>query len=218
MSRFKSSLRTAVPVVLAMLVGAAMVGVAQSHPGDKALLHSGHSDTMKGTLKARNFKYLQPKTFKYTVPAGAIMGEDAAEGVNHAGYSGEAVLVNGASAVAGVMLPTGSRVTKVQLFSESTDFIRIHLEKNPLATGGDHVDMSEFNSTACGNDFCVATDTTIDQPKIVGNRHYGLWIDNQDTPNVSVFKVVITYKTNSPLPPIGTGVAAAGGPGSDTNP
>ena len=220
MSRIKSSLRTAVPVVLAMLVGAAMVGVAQSHPGDKALLHSGHSDTMKGTLKARNFKYLKAKTFRYIVSGGAFIPENAGQTVDHGNYSGM-VSLNGGPAVTGLDLPPGAVVTRFELFTaDGAGAVDIHLESNDLqGNHGDVVDMTA--ASTCGSTtFCKETATGLDDPAtpqrenvIAKNRHYGLWANGPGT----IYKVLIFYKTRAPLPPVGTGIAVSG-TGGDTNP
>lgn len=204
MSKIKSWARDALPVLTALLIGAGMVNVAQSHTGETALLHSGHSDKMDGTLTARNFRYSKARTFRYVVPAAAFSAEATTSDLNHGGYSGVVALDNDDEAVAGVSLPIRARVTRVRTFVDEGD-IRIHLESNKLDGNGDHGEMVDEDPPTCpGTSVCVFTDSSIDSPVIRGDRHYGLWLDSQGA-SARIFKVVIYYKTRAPSPPVGTG-------------
>jgi hypothetical protein len=57
----RRKLMSLLPVMAAFLVGASLVGVATGHSGFQDLLHSGHSDKIKGTLTARRFRFSHPK-------------------------------------------------------------------------------------------------------------------------------------------------------------
>ena len=199
MRTLRSPLGSWLSLVAAMLVGAGLVGVAQGHRGDRALLHSGHSDTMDGTLTAKNFEYKQPKLFRYTVPAAAFVPNSDSTVFSHTGYSGLVAVSNFNEVVAPVNLPLGAVVTKVQWFhSTSTTSGRLHLEANDLA--GSHLDMAKFrNPPACATQPCRMTDSTIRRERIVANRHYGLWL-YADSGTADAYKVVIFYRVRRPAP------------------
>jgi hypothetical protein len=54
-------MRRLVLLLAAFLVGASFVGVASGHTGFGKLLHSGHSDRIKGVLTARDFRRSTPR-------------------------------------------------------------------------------------------------------------------------------------------------------------
>lgn len=188
-----------------------MVGVAQSHGGDRDLVHSGHDDSIDGTLSAKGFKYLKARTFRYVVPAGAFIPESASSDLGHGGGSAQVNLTQG-EAIAGVSLPVGSTIRKIEMFT-SDDSNPVAVELQEVDQEGNIQQLSVLNATNndCGGediDYCRTSDSSIDDPgtqrvegKIRGNRHYGLYA----TGTGILYKVLISYKTRSLSTPPGTG-------------
>ena len=214
MTFVRSLARSWLPVGVAFLIGATFVGVAAGHGGSPDFLHSGHSDTMNGTLKAKNFKFKSPKTNRLVVPGSAFAPNDCT------GFSGEACSNTADNMVAPVNLPQGAVVKRVLWTYDSgaAGDASIHLESN--FGDANHDDMSLMNTDACGSSPCTKSDSTI-SPSGINNarRWYGLWL----SPNIaghSTFRVVIVYTTRSVGPATGLpqGVRAAAGPsGSGQN-
>jgi hypothetical protein len=202
---FNSLFQSWIPLGIAFVLGTVVVGgVAIAHPGSPSFLHSGHSDTMNGTLTAKNFKYKSPKTVRLVVPGSAFIPESDASTFEHGGYSGEATPTGGSEMVAPVELPHGARVVSVRWFYDENAAVEnaeLHLEANNLT--GDHADMALLLSDACATTPCPPTVDTSISPNTINNRtrHYGLWLDDlSDTGDVTTYKVVITYRVGAPGP------------------
>jgi hypothetical protein len=68
-SFLRSLLQSWIPVGVAFALGTVVVGgIAIAHPGSPAFLHSGHSDTMNGTLTAKDFEYKKAKRSASSFP------------------------------------------------------------------------------------------------------------------------------------------------------
>jgi hypothetical protein len=174
---------------------------------------------MNGTLTAKNFKYKTPKTVQYVVAGSAFVSGNPGQEPDHGDYSGKVVVASGQSAVAPVYLPQGATVTKVTVWHETTsanDF-ELHLESN-FSDGG-HDDMVLFLASACAATPCSTSTTTVDfNPVNNKTRAYGLWLFNGSAGSITVYRVVITYRTSSVGPASAMpNRATAFGPGSGTN-
>ena len=210
---------TWLPLAVAFLIGAFFVGSAMGHPGFPEFLHSGHNDTMNGTLTAKNFKYKTPKVVQYVVPGSAFVSGNPGQEPDHGDYSGRVTVAASESAVAPVYIPQGAVVTKVTVWHETgaaSDW-RIHLEANDDV--GTHIDMVNLLASACVATPC-STSTTAINHKVVNNtaRDYGLWLSNQIGSSITVYRVVISYRTSF-LGPVSAMPSGAGfaGPGSGNN-
>jgi len=190
----------AVVVIATLLVG----GSAGGHPGSSGFLHAGHSDTMNGTLTAKNFKFKTPKTVRLVVPGSAFIPDSDADTYSHGGYSGEVTPLAGSEMVAPVELPQGARVTQVRWFydeSAADDAGELHLESN-LIQGG-HTDMALLQSLACATEPCPPRVDSSISPNTINNRvrHYGLWLnDLGGAGDLTTRKVVILYRIGVPGP------------------
>lgn len=219
MSAVKKLLHSWLPVAVAFLMGALFVGSASGHPGFPDVLHAGHSDRMAGTLTAKNFKYNKPKAVQYVVPGSAFVSGNPGQEPDHGDYSGIVTVSTAESAVAPVYLPHGAVVTKVTVWHETgaDDDWNIHLEANGN-TGG-HADMVNLAASACAATPC-STSTTAVSPNTVNNkkRSYGLWLSNNIGSGITVYRVVITYRTSAlgPAAALPRGAQFAG-PASDSN-
>lgn len=213
MTFLKSLVRSWLPVGVAFLLGATFVGIAGAHSGFPEFLHSGHSDTMNGTLTAKNFKYKTPKTNKLVVPGAAFVGDTNTSVIDHGNYSGQVFLPAGNVANAPVNLPHGAVVTKVSWFHDTAAAgdAELHLEAN-TATGG-HDDMVAPSNAACAATPCVTVVTTV-SPNVINNglRHYGIFLSANN--DFTTYKVVIFYTTRLPGPatglPSGPGISRPG--------
>src|SRR5688500_416449 len=103
------------PVLAAFLLGVGLVsGVGVAHDGSGQLLHSGHSDTMNGTLTAKGFKYNSPKTQKLVLGASSFNPNAHTCQFTLEGYGGALKDLNGCAGYSqDFSLPKGSRITKV---------------------------------------------------------------------------------------------------------
>jgi len=203
------------PLVVAFLIGALFMGSASGHSGFPGFLHSGHSDTMNGTLTAQNFKYASPRLVRYVVPGSAFVSGALGDDPDHTGYSGEVEVPVGEEAVAPVYLPHGAVVTRVTVWHGSTDVddFELHLESNIPAN--DHVDMVVLNPAACVDPLCTTTTTDIEANPINNNgRSYGIWLSNDSLGAITVYRVVVVYRTSF-LGPVSASLPGAGsfGPG-----
>lgn len=219
MSFIKKMFGSWLPVIVAFLVGGLFIGSASGHPGFPEFLHAGHSDTMAGTLTARNFRYSTPKVVQYVVPGSAFVEGNPGEVPDHGNYSGQVAVLSGETAVAPVYLPQGAIVTRVTVWHETTaasDW-NLHLEAN--TSDGDHDDMVNFSASACAATPC-STSTTSVSPNTVNNktRSYGLFLSNGSGSTITVYRVVIVYKTRALGPASAMpDRAQVDAPGSDTN-
>ena len=211
---FKSLLQSWIPLGIAFVLGTVVVGgVAFAHPGSPAFLHSGHSDTMNGTLTAKNFKYKSPKTVRLVVSGSAFIPDSDGDTFEHGGYSGSATPLAGSEMVAPVELPHNARVVRVSWFydeSATEDAGELHLEANNL-TGG-HADMALLLSDICAADPCPPKVDASISPNTINNRtrHYGLWLDDAEgTGELTTYKVVITYRVGAPGPAASRPIAGA---------
>jgi hypothetical protein len=182
-------------------------GAAVGHPGSGAFLHSGHSDTMDGTLTAKNFEFKKAKTVRLVVPGSAFIPDASGDTYEHGGYSGEVTPLTGSEMVAPVNLPDDAKVVRVSWFydeSPADDQGELHLEVN-FPQGG-HDDMALLLSDACAASSCPPkVDTTI-TPNTINNktRHYGLWLnDLGGAGELTTYKVVIRYEVGAPGPASG---------------
>lgn len=219
MSAVKKLLHSWLPVAVAFLMGALFVGSASGHPGFPEFLHAGHSDRMAGTLTAKNFKYNKPKAVQYVVPGSAFVAANPTDVPDHGNYSGQVLVPTGEAAVAPVYLPHGAVVTKVTVWHETgaLDDWDIHLEANN--NGGGHSDMVNFGASACASTPCSTSTTTV-SPNTVNNkmRSYGLWLSNNIGSDITVYRVVITYRTSALGPAAALPrTAQFDGPDSDNN-
>jgi hypothetical protein len=218
-SFLKKLTATWLPLVVAFLIGALFMGSASGHSGTPGLLHSGHSDTMNGTLTAQNFKYASPRTVRYVVPGSAFVAANPGEEPDHANYSGEVEVPLAEAVVAAVNLPHGAVVTRVTAWhstTEGSDF-ELHLESNIPAD--DHDDMVVLEPVACATPPCQTTTADVEFNPINNNgRSYGIWFQNQGLEPLSLYRVVVVYRTSF-LGPVSASLVGAGpsGPGSGSN-
>lgn len=201
----KSLLRSWLPLGVAFLLGTLFFGgSAIGHPGFPKFLHSGHSDTMNGTLTAKNFKYKKAVAARLVVSGSAFIPDTDASTFSHGNYSGSVQPTNDNAVVAPIDLPNGARITRVRWYYDTSiagGVGSLHLEANDR-TGG-HADMSTLSSVACNTAPCApAVDTTI-APNTINNgtTHYGLWLsDASATEDLITYKIVIDYKVGRPGP------------------
>ncbi len=197
MSIVKRFVHAWLPVLAAFFIGAAFVGVAFAA-----------TTTFRGTVKAKNFQYLRPKTVQYVVPGSAFVAGNTTN-PDHGNFSGEVDVPASDSVVAAVNLPQGAVVTKVAVWTGTTaggDF-DLHLEANNL-TGG-HADMTVLSPIACPAKPCVASTTNI-RPNTINNakKAYGIWIGDNGGGS-TVYRVVVTYKTSGVGPVSGVPAGAS---------
>ena len=187
------------PLAVAFLIGALFVGSASGHPGFPNFLHAGHSDTMAGTLTAKNFKYRAPRTFLYVVPGSAFVAALPTDVPDHDNYSGGVVLPATDTAVAPVYLPQGAVVTRVTVWhgAGAANSWLLHLEQSDNV--GDHVDMVVMNAAACAAAPCTTSTITV-SPNTVNNttRSHGIMLRNTSGGEIRAYRVVITYRTSTP--------------------
>jgi hypothetical protein len=219
LSFIKKMFHAWLPVGVAFLIGALFVGSASGHTGFPAFLHSGHSDTMAGTLTAKNFKYSTPKVVQYEVPGSAFVAGTPSDVPDHGNYSGAVTLATGEVAVAPVYLPQGAVVTRVTVWHEVESAFDwdLHLEANDNVGG--HDDMVILDASACAATPC-STSTTTFSPNTVNNktRAYGLFLRNDGASPITVFRIVISYRTSALGPASALPQRAqVDTPGSDSN-
>lgn len=207
------------PLVVAFLIGAAFMGSASGHPDFPKFLHSGHSDTMNGTLTAQNFKYASPRSVRYVIPGSAFVAGLLGSEPDHTGYSGEVQVLPSEEAVAPVYLPQGVTVTRVAVWHGTTlaDAWELHLESN-FPDGG-HDDMVVLNPAECLSTPCITATTDVGfNPVNNQGRSYGIWLSNDTDVPITVFRVVVSYRTSF-LGPVSASLTGMGlsGPGSGTN-
>jgi hypothetical protein len=135
-------LRSWLPLGVAFLIGAAFVGVAGAHSGFPEFLHSGHSDTMNGTLTAKGFKYSTWKTSYLSVAAMDFAPDNIGDTTNdyYNLWLGPNLSNNdgGRCFNTGVNLPQGSKAQSITFYftsGASSDFFG-ELDRHRLSTAG----------------------------------------------------------------------------------
>jgi hypothetical protein len=190
-----------ISLLAAFLLGVALTGVATGHSGFGELLHSGHNDTMDGTLTAKGFKFKTRETSRLVVPAAAFQEADGTL-VHQFSADWRARLSAGGDAAAPVNLPDRAVVTRLTWFHDEdpapNSYVRLYFSKAAAGLGTQgtaYVGAGED----CPDLPCSTTDDSI-QNATVNNReraYFLAWnaIDEQDT-----HKVVIVYKVETPGP------------------
>ena len=185
------------PVAAAFAAGALFTGVATGHTGSTALLHSGHSDSMNGTLTAKGFRYAAPKTGRLVVPAAAF---------DHVTNNGGQITLPafGGARSAPVMLPDRSVVTKVEWFYDTNTSAgsQLQLEVWDPAPGAES-NMVTLSSGACGDTPCSSSTTVISSPTINNRRKHYVVTLFPGSEELTTFKIVITYRLGAPVPGLG---------------
>ncbi len=193
----KSLVKRVLPLTVAFLVGTGMVGTAWAI---KTFVFKGNLK-VTGVVTAKDFHYSVPKVAMLNVPGSAFTVDDASsDSVDHSNYSGAVDLnTQFSDAVAPVNLPQGAIVTKVVVWyaPASSGGWEMHLESNfDTAAAQDHDDMSILDAATCVANPCTVADTSIFPNKINNNtRFYGLWLNNQNGPGVTIYRAQIFYTT-----------------------
>ena len=180
--------------VAAFLLGIALTGIAAGHGGSGQVLHSGHSDSMRGNLTAKDFRYRSPKTSRLVIPGTAFHGRTHISEFQHDLELSSIIVPNSNYVVAPVFLPDGAQVKSIQWF---------HSDDNETGTFQMHASffengepaftlMSESTVNAgCSQEPCVVADSTVDASTINNrSRHYSLNVSGGET---TVFKAVVIY-------------------------
>jgi hypothetical protein len=204
----KRFLRAVLPLVAAFVLGALAVGQVGAHTGFPKFLHSGHSDTMNGTLKAKGFKFKTRKTGVLVVGASAFQPMDSGCGWSNPGYGGALIAESACLFSANVDLPSGARITKVRWFHDTVttpagDGDMILEGDDPLSSGGGYDTLTSISAdTSCTTVPCIGADATI--PLIPGVNpvnnlmtHYTLSWDVA-VANFRMAKVIVFYTVANP--------------------
>jgi hypothetical protein len=181
--RVRNVLRRGLPLVLVFLLGASMVGSAWA-----AVTRIRGNLTVTGVVKAKNFRYLNPRANRLVVPGAAFVGNLSL------GYTGSVYIED--TAVAPVNLPQGATVTRVVWFHQAgaAGEGHLHLESNNR-TGG-HSDMVIGDNVACATTPCATVFNTVSPNRINNNqRHYGIWLADNGDPGFETYSVIIHYRT-----------------------
>jgi hypothetical protein len=205
----REKFRSWLPMVVAFVVGATMVGSAWA-----AVTVIEGDLTVKGTVKAKSFRYTTPKTQRLVVPGSAFIADESTDDVNHGNYSGAVVFGSGGgTANAPLYLPHGAVIQKVTWVHDGGS-MNFHLERN-FST--DHEDMLDKNSSPCGVSVCSKSYTAI-SPRVINNNksHYGIFLNGSDA---RLYKFVIVYTTTTAVGggqmPTGAGLSWQGGGSSE---
>ena len=179
--------RSSLPVIVAFLLGASMVGVSWA------------TVTFTDTVKAKNFRFTSPKSVKLVIGAAAFIPNTTGcsffyEQGHHFHDFGTGCIYS-----AQVELPQRAKVTKVQweLADGPNSVLTLNAWQSSLIPAG--TALSSMTSTCSG--VCTLTDSTIAAApgaNPVNNTlsYYSLDLDTDASGTITMNRVVITYTTN----------------------
>jgi hypothetical protein len=200
-------IRRGLPLLVAFVLGASVVGVASGHEGSPGFLHSGHADTMKGTLRAQNFRFLRPRVSYVVIAPASIQPLDSSDCTGFERQENFVSAPAGCEMIAQVNPPNHSFISKVvwNLRADSATNVELELvsydalgnEPPKVVAGAGEITPVAECETGCAVSYSAFPEPGVN-PVVTQRRTYSVVV-SADQP-IKTTRIFVRTEVDTPGP------------------